>query len=133
MSTTRNRALRRRQVRLLGAAALALLLAGPAVFENALAGEAATQVAAAPATVTIDKFMFAPAVLTVTAGTTVTWTNADHTPHTIADKNKAFRSAALDTGDSFTHTFATPGEYSYNCTLHPQMVGKIIVKPAGSS
>jgi plastocyanin len=38
------------------------------------------------------------------------------------------KSAALDDGDTFSHTFAAPGEYAYICTLHPYMRGKIIVK-----
>jgi plastocyanin len=74
---------------------------------------------------------FAPATLTVTAGTTVTWKNEDDSPHRIGDKNGAFKSAALDTDDTFSHTFAAPGEYPYICTIHPYMVGKVIVKPAG--
>ena len=41
-------------------------------------------------------------------------------------------SAAVDTDDTFSHTFAAPGEYPYICTIHPYMVGTIIVKPAGS-
>ena len=89
--------------------------------------------AASPATVTIDNFAFAPATLTVTAGTTVTWKNDDDSPHRIGDKNGTFKSAALDTDDTFSHTFAAPGEYPYICTIHPYMVGTIIVKPAGKA
>jgi plastocyanin len=65
------------------------------------------------------------------AGTTVTWKNEDDSPHRIGDKNGTFKSAALDTDDTFSHTFAAPGEYPYICTIHPYMAGKIIVKPAG--
>jgi plastocyanin len=36
----------------------------------------------------------------------------------------------MDTGNLFSYTFATPGEYDYFCSLHPHMVGKIIVKSA---
>jgi plastocyanin len=89
--------------------------------------------AASPATVKIDNFAFAPATLTITAGATVTWKNDDDSPHRIGDKNGTFKSAALDTDDTFSHTFAAPGEYSYICTIHPYMVGKIIVKPAGKT
>jgi len=96
------------------------------------AGEAAGAAAANPTTVAIENFAFAPANLTVTAGTTVIWKNEDDSPHRIGDKNGTFKSAALDTDDSFSHTFATPGVYPYICTIHPYMVGKIIVKPAGS-
>ena len=49
----------------------------------------------------------------------------------MADNNGTFKSAALDTDDTFSHTFATAGEYPYICSIHPYMIGKIIVKPAG--
>ena len=49
------------------------------------------------------------------------------------EANGTFTSAALDTDDTFSHTFAAPGEYPYIRTIHPYMVGKIIVKPGGSS
>ena len=89
--------------------------------------------AASAATVKIDNFAFLPATLTVTPGTTVTWKNEDDSPHRIGDKNGTFTSAALDTDDTFFHTFAAPGEYPYICTIHPRMVGRIVVKPAGKS
>ena len=86
---------------------------------------------APPAVVEIHDMKFNPPTLTIAAGTKVTWVNEDSSPHTVTDRNKAFRSAALDTKDSFSYTFAAPGEFSYYCTLHPMMVGKIVVKPAG--
>lgn len=113
---------------LLGAVALGLLLL--AGLTQVLAGEA-VKAAASAATVNIDNFKFGPATLTVTAGTTVTWKNEDDSPHRIGDQTGSFKSAALDTDDTFSHTFAAPGEYPYICTIHPYMVGKIIVKPAG--
>jgi len=85
---------------------------------------------AEPAMVKIDNFIFSPATLTIAPGTTVTWTNDDDIPHTVTAKDKAFRSKPLDTGDRFSFTFATPGEYAYFCSLHPHMVGKVIVKAA---
>jgi len=128
MLTTINRAQRRRRIApLLGVVSL-LAVALP---ELSTAGEAVFAAAASPATVNIDNFAFAPATLTVTAGTTVTWKNEDDSPHRIGDKNGTFKSAALDTDDTFSHTFAAPGEYPYICTIHPYMAGKIIVKPAG--
>ena len=122
---------RRRMTLLLGAVGVTALLAA-ALPELTAAGAAAVTAAASPATVDIDNFAFTPAALTVTAGTTVTWKNEDDSPHRIGDKNGTFKSAALDTDDSFSHTFAAPGEYPYICTIHPYMVGKIIVKRAGS-
>jgi plastocyanin len=131
MLTTINPAQRRRRIPLLlGAAGVTALLAA-ALPELTVAGEAVVQAAASPATVQIENFAFAPGTLTVTAGTTVTWKNEDDSPHRIGDKNGTFKSAALDTDDTFSRTFAAPGEYPYICTIHPYMAGKIIVKPAG--
>jgi plastocyanin len=110
---------------LFGAAGAATLLAA-ALPELTAAGKAAA--AANPATVNIDNFTFTPATLSVTAGTTVTWKNEDDSPHRIGDKDGTFKSAALDTDDTFSHTFAKPGVYPYVCTIHPYMTGKIIVK-----
>lgn len=78
--------------------------------------------------VTISNFTFSPAVLNVPVGTTVTWVNQDDTAHTVTSVDKKFGSQGLDTGDMFSYKFATPGTYSYFCSIHPQMVGKIIVK-----
>jgi plastocyanin len=82
-----------------------------------------------PNTVFIDNFFFAPIDLTVKAGATVTWTNRDDIPHGIASSNNAFKkSTALDTDESYSFTFTTPGTYQYFCYLHPKMVGSIVVE-----
>jgi amicyanin len=87
-----------------------------------------------PNTVSIDNFSFAPATLTVKAGTTVTWTNKDDIPHGIGSANNAFKKGpALDTDESFSFTFTTPGTYQYFCYLHPHMVGSIVVEATTGS
>jgi plastocyanin len=84
--------------------------------------------------VSIHNFTFTPQTLTVKAGTTVTWVNKDDIPHGIASSNTAFKkSGALDTDDSYSFTFTTPGTYSYFCYLHPHMVGSIVVEAATGS
>ena len=69
-----------------------------------------------------------PARLTVKAGTTVTWTNRDDIPHTVAAKDRLFKSKVMDTDESYSFTFTTPGEYTYFCSLHPHMTGTIVVE-----
>ena len=81
----------------------------------------------------IDNFVFSPERLTVKAGTTVTWINHDDIPHTVAAKNRAFKSKVMDTEETYSFTFATPGEYSYFCSLHPHMVGTIVVEGTAGS
>ena len=83
---------------------------------------------AADLEIKIDNFTFSPDRLTVKAGATVTWTNRDDIPHTVTSSSKLFRSNALDTDDKYGFTFATPGVYQYFCSLHPHMVGTIVVE-----
>jgi plastocyanin len=79
--------------------------------------------------VTIDGFAFAPTTLTVSAGTTVTWTNRDEEPHTVAATDGSFHSPGMGTGASFTHTFSTAGTFDYVCSIHPMMHGTVVVAP----
>ena len=80
-------------------------------------------------TVSIDNFTFGPQTLTVKAGTTVTWTNKDDIPHGVAWVNDIFtRSKAMDTDDSSSFKFTTPGTYQYFCYVHPHMTGTIVVQ-----
>jgi len=112
----------------LAAALFAVMPKGPT-----MGGTAAAAGAANSAAIQIDNFHYTPPSLVVTPGTTVTWTNADDSPHTVREKDGKFKSAALDTDDSFSQTFTAPGEYEYFCSIHPYMTGKIVVKPAGKS
>jgi plastocyanin len=90
--------------------------------------------AAQGAAVSIDNFTFGPQTLTVKAGTTVTWTNKDDIPHGIASANNAFtKSKALDTDDSYSFTFTTPGTYQYFCYIHPHMTGTVVVEATSGS
>jgi plastocyanin len=73
-------------------------------------------------------FMFAPTSLTVRAGSTVTWTNKDAEPHTVVSVTGMFRCAALDTNDRFAFKFDEPGTYRYTCSIHPRVVGTIVVE-----
>ena len=87
----------------------------------------ATPVWAKDVEVRIKEFMYNAKSLTVPVGTTVTWINDDDTPHTVTEKHKLFRSAALDTKDKYFYTFKKRGKFEYFCTLHPNMVGTITV------
>jgi plastocyanin len=114
-------------------AALIGAAVGSVLAGGVLLAQAQTPAAAAAA-VGIDNFTFNPQTLTVKAGTTVTWTNRDDIPHGLAATNNAFkRSQALDTDDSFSFSFTTPGTYQYFCYIHPHMTGTIVVEAAAGS
>jgi plastocyanin len=114
----------------LKAGALSLSLSLGVVAAAAISGPGAHAAAAAGPTVNIDNFVFGPEALTVTVGTTVTWVNRDDIPHTVVASDKSFKSKVMDTDERFSFTFTKPGEFAYFCSLHPHMVGKVIVKAA---
>jgi len=106
---------------LLGVVALAAGINGGPIARAAQEEKAAQNIE-------IDNFSFAPREIIVPPGTTVTWVNHDDVPHTVVSTNQKFRSKALDTDDQFSFTFTDAGTYSYFCSVHPMMTGKIIVK-----
>ena len=112
-----------------GLAGLALAACGggsqPAAASAAPASPTPAGAVAASA-VDIANFAFSPAAITVKAGTTVTWTNRDEDAHTVAISGSPV-SRPLQTGETYTHTFAQPGTYSYLCTIHPTMRGTVVV------
>ena len=78
--------------------------------------------------VRVDNFTFGPDTLTVPVNSTVTWINKDDLPHVIASNDGLFKSKALDTEDKYSYTFTKAGTYAYFCSIHPKMVGKIVVQ-----
>jgi plastocyanin len=78
--------------------------------------------------VTIANFAFDPPTLSVAAGTTVTWTNNDTSPHTVTADDGSFDSGNLNPGQSFTFTFAQGGTFAYHCNYHPNMKASIVVQ-----
>jgi plastocyanin len=110
------------------AIAAAMLLAG--------CGPTGGVVEASPvATSTVDlppSYRFAPASITVRAGTTVTWTNHDNFTHnvTFEDGGLPADEHVMKPGESYTFAFATAGTFHFQCTFHPQqMQGTVVVTP----
>ena len=89
----------------------------------------------AVATSTVDlppSYRFAPDAISVTAGTTVTWTNHDNFTHSVQflDGGLPTEPMLMQPGATTTFTFTTPGTYRYQCHLHPQnMQGTVAVTP----
>jgi plastocyanin/methionine-rich copper-binding protein CopC len=83
------------------------------------------------ANVNIIDFRFDPQVITVSVGTKVTWTQVGPTIHTVAHKGTPplWDSPILETaGESYSYTFTQAGTYDYWCTIHPEMLGKVVVR-----
>jgi plastocyanin len=69
-----------------------------------------------------------PNPIMITAGTTVTWTNNDTVTHTSTGDGGAFDSGAMAPGATFKFTFPAAGTFQYHCTIHPGMVGSVVVQ-----
>lgn len=111
--------LSRRQTLTLGLAALTL----PALGGMALAdGHGHAHM------VEIKGHKFTPASLTIKAGETVKFVNADRAPHTATADDESFDTGRLGKNDAGEITFATAGTFDYYCAVHPSMRATIIVE-----
>ena len=80
------------------------------------------------AKVSIANFAFTPGEITIAPGETVTWTNDDGAPHGLEYQDGAAGVDPLLPGSSFTRRFDQPGTYDYNCSVHPYMTGRVVVR-----
>ena len=80
--------------------------------------------------VNITNYAFSAAVIKVSTGTTVTWTNMDNVHHTVtvdSGTSSGPNSGELAIGQKYSYKFTKPGTYSYHCMIHPEMHGTVIV------
>jgi plastocyanin len=94
----------------------------------ATGGQTSTPTVSQPQTydIKMQGYAFNPATLNIKVGDTVRWTNYDSAGHNVV--SATFSSNTMNTGDTFQHTFTTPGTYSYVCTFHANMKATIIVQ-----
>ena len=78
-------------------------------------------------TVLIQGFQFQPDSLTIAEGDTVEWKNADIVPHTVTAGDQTFHSPLIQPNHSWKMVASKPGTYSYFCTPHPNMKGKLVI------
>lgn len=112
---------------------LALLLAAALLAGCADNGDRRHNAASAsepPATdvtnIVAKDISFTPAAIQVPAGTEVTWSfNDGQVPHNV--HGDGWGSGDPQRSGTFRHTFDQPGAYTYACTLHPRMTGRVVV------
>lgn len=87
-----------------------------------------------PNAATLGNKSYSPNPGEVKVGQSVTWTNDDTQIHTATsgmvgaeDSGQLFDTGVMTPGSTKSLTIAEAGEYDYYCTLHPQMLGKIVV------
>jgi len=88
--------------------------------------------------VTVFNFGFDPATIEIQAGDIVRWVNTEGN-HNINGNMSEFpentESFGNDVGSGWTYEyqFDNPGTFDYNCILHAQMVGEVIVSGVNST
>ena len=95
---------------------------------NSSTGVAETDNSASDTVVRIDNFTFVPSEVTVKNGSTITFVNEDSMQHTATANNGVFDTGLIANGESKSVTLNDVGTFSYHCTPHPVMKGKITVE-----
>jgi plastocyanin len=116
--------------------ALAVALISLSVDPTAIFAQTATTISMVPGSSAPkpDNKYYDPDPANVAVGTTVTWINDDATLHTAVSgtpdsgPSGEFDSSYLAKGKTFSHKFDTAGTFDYYCTLHPFMIGQVVVK-----
>jgi len=81
-----------------------------------------------PVKISIINFQFTPAEVTIAPGESVTWVNDDGAPHGLEYNDGSSGKELLLPGESYNRRFDQPGTYDYNCSVHPYMTGRVIVR-----
>ncbi len=68
---------------------------------------------------------FGPSAVQIEPGQTVTWTWTGQEDHNVVGDGME---SPTQSNGTFAHTFADPGVYDYECTLHFFMRGEVIVQ-----
>ena len=101
---------------------------GNAPREVVVQQTAATTTVKNSAKVSIVNFEFTPGEITIAPGESVTWINDDGAPHGLEYHDGAKGADLLLPGASFSRRFDRPDTYDYNCSVHPYMTGRVIVR-----
>src|SRR5919201_1884957 len=89
--------------------------------------------AATTAPVQITRTGFVPSTTTITAGDTVSWTNADTSAHQVVANNGTFSSPVLQPGQSYSYTFRTAGKTQYHDAMQKNRKGTVVVNAPPAS
>lgn len=108
------------------------LIAAMAVLALGVLALLILPVRAQDASVSMENVAFVPSSVTISEGDTVTWTNNDgDVPHNVTSTDGGpLASDNLSDGETYSFTFAEPGTYAYECTIHPGMTGSVTVEAA---
>jgi len=110
---------------------LAFALVIPGLLVVPLAASAANSPAQIVNCAATPPWCFSPNPIRITAGSTVTWTNATAPTHTSTSDTGAWNTGNIAPGaTSSAVAFPTAGTFTYHCAIHPSMAGTVIVSAA---
>jgi len=89
---------------------------------------AALTVTIVPAARTLTTAAFTPNPATLAPGGKLTWSNTDTTTHDMISDSGLWDSGRINPGDHFDFNFQTKGTFPYHCSIHPGMVGTVVVQ-----
>ena len=126
-SRTRSSRTRNRAALLAAAAGLSLLaLAGCSAEAEPVPSDDNAKDIGAVVQVLDNKYE--PAKVEIEVGQAVRWEFVARDKHDVVSTDRSFVSELTPGGTTYTHIFDEPGEYSYTCSIHPEMVGVVTVK-----
>ena len=108
------------------------LLAAAAVLVLTACGSSATAPSPASVDASIQSGGFTPGTISISMGSTVTWTNQDNTTHAVVADNGAFASGAIPPGGKYSYMFPSAGTFTYHDTSNPNMRGTVTVSGSTS-
>ena len=88
-----------------------------------------------PGATGLENMAYQPNPIKIKVGETIVWINNDLSIHTVTEGNPSinvvpangFDSGLINPEETFKHTFDENGTIQYHCSLHPTMLGKVIV------
>ena len=75
---------------------------------------------------------FTPNPISLSVGSTVTWTNKDTIAHAITADGGTFSSGAIAPNGQYSYTFPSAGTFTYRDPSSPNMVGTVNVSGSSS-
>ena len=118
----------------LGCAVAALLsLCGGIATAAAPIASPALDASSTPPPVAIVDFAFRPDTITIHQHEVVTWRNDGPSTHTVTADDGSFGSGKLAPGDQFANVFDAAGTIRYHCSIHPAMVGTVVVEAVAAT
>lgn len=78
--------------------------------------------------VKMQNIQFSPKSITAKVGQTVKWSNDDSVDHNVtATSGATFKSSTIGAGGTYSFKPTKAGTIQYSCTIHPGMVGTLVV------